>query len=149
MIGMPELLEFPAEFLAAAKGCFAHFEKHRAAHSRLTELAEGQRRWGLPVFCIGEFLRIVTHPRLFDRPLGNDEAITLLERLAESPVFSLLLPGDRFLPLLREAIIESGATGNLVFDAQIVALCREAGAQSLLTEDRDYARFRGFPVKRL
>lgn len=39
--------------------------------------------------------------------------------------------------------------GNLVFDAQIVAVCREAGISALLTEDRDFARFQGFPVQQL
>ncbi len=61
----------------------------------------------------------------------------------------MLKPGPRFTPLLLEAIREADATGNLVFDAQIVALCRESGARSLLTEDRDFARFRGFPIEHL
>jgi predicted nucleic acid-binding protein len=33
--------------------------------------------------------------------------------------------------------------GNLVFDAQIAAVCLEHGATTLLTEDRDFSRFRG------
>jgi predicted nucleic acid-binding protein len=61
----------------------------------------------------------------------------------------VLYPGPAFPELLFEAIQESQAGGNLVFDAQIVALCREAGVRALLTEDRDFARFRGFPVERL
>jgi len=40
-------------------------------------------------------------------------------------------------------------SGNLVFDAQIVAVCREGGASELLTEDRDFARFPGFRMRRL
>jgi predicted nucleic acid-binding protein len=38
---------------------------------------------------------------------------------------------------------------NLAFDAQVVALCREAGVTALLTEDRDFDRFRGFRTLRL
>jgi len=37
---------------------------------------------------------------------------------------------------------ESGVQGNLVFDAQIAAVCLEHGATMLLTEDRDFTRFR-------
>lgn len=37
---------------------------------------------------------------------------------------------------------ESGVKGNLIFDAQIAAVCLEHGATMLLTEDRDFARFR-------
>jgi predicted nucleic acid-binding protein len=32
--------------------------------------------------------------------------------------------------------------GNVVFDAQIAAVCLEHGATMLLTEDRDFTRFR-------
>jgi predicted nucleic acid-binding protein len=31
--------------------------------------------------------------------------------------------------------------GNLAFDAQLVAVCREHGVVEILTEDRDFARF--------
>jgi len=61
----------------------------------------------------------------------------------------VLYPGAAFLELFLEAIKEAQAAGNLIFDAQIVALCREAGVRSLLTEDRDFARFRAFPTERL
>jgi len=40
-------------------------------------------------------------------------------------------------------------TGNLVFDAQVAAVCKEAGVSALLTEDRDFDRFRDFPVAHL
>ena len=66
-----------------------------------------------------------------------------------SPSLTVLYPGAAFTELLCEAITESQAAGNLVFDAQIVALCREAGVRALLTEDRDFARFRAFPTERL
>jgi predicted nucleic acid-binding protein len=59
------------------------------------------------------------------------------------------MPGDRFWPLLVEAACEAEAAGNLMFDAQIVALCREAGVTTLLTEDRDFDRFPGFPTRHL
>jgi predicted nucleic acid-binding protein len=36
-----------------------------------------------------------------------------------------------------------------VFDAQIVAVCRETGVSELLTEDRDFDRFRNFRTRRL
>ena len=44
---------------------------------------------------------------------------------------------------------DGDAAGNLAFDAQIVAICREGGVSELLTEDRDFDRFRGFRTVRL
>ena len=61
---------------------------------------------------------------------------------AASRSVRLLTPGDHFLRLLRALTEESGVRGNLIFDAQIAAVCLEHGASMLLKEDRDFARFR-------
>ena len=122
--------------------------RYEAASRRVISLAEGGGRWGIPVFCLGEFLRVVTHPRILD-PLSSAGASEAMQRLLASPSVELLLPGLRFPSLLADAVREADAIGNLVFDAQIVALCREAGVRALLTEDRDFARFPGFATERL
>ena len=127
----------------------AELPKHDAARRRLTELAEGPLPWALPVFCIGEFLRVITHPRLFDPPYNPAEACAALERLLASPSLRVIYPGPSFIEILTKAIREAGAIGNLIFDAQIVAVCREAGVGTLLTEDRDFDRFPGFTTERL
>ncbi len=123
--------------------------KHRPARRRLADLAQGAERWCIPVFCIGEFLRIITHPRLFDPPYTAQEGCEALRRILASPSLLVLNPGSEYLRLLKPAVAESSATGNLVFGAQIVALCREAGVRTLLTEDRDFDRFRDFPTEHL
>jgi hypothetical protein len=131
---------------------YAHREElpqHEAARTRLVGLAEGDALWAIPVFCLGEFLRVVTHPRLFDPPYPVERAVEALGRVLGSPSLRILYPGERYWPLLAEAVREARAAGNLVFDAQIVALCREAGVSALLTEDRDFARFRGLVVQPL
>jgi toxin-antitoxin system PIN domain toxin len=131
---------------------YAHREElppHAAARARLTALAEGDAPWAIPVFCLGEFLRVVTHPRLFDPPHTIDEACRALDRLLESPSLRILNPGERFWAMLTQAVREADATGNLVFDAQLAAVCRESGVSALLTEDRDFDRFAGLRTERL
>jgi hypothetical protein len=115
---------------------------HAAALQAVRRLAEGDEAWAIPVFCIGEFLRVVSHDRLFDPPTPVMEAVDAVDSLLASPSSRLLTPGDRYLPLLRNLIAESHVRGNLVYDAQIAAVCLEHGATVLLTEDRDFARFR-------
>jgi predicted nucleic acid-binding protein len=85
----------------------------------------------------------------FDPPYSSCEAVEAVGRLLESPSLRVLSPGSGYLALFHEAIREANAIGNLVFDAQIVALCRESGVSSLLTEDRDFARFTGFKTRGL
>lgn len=127
----------------------AGFSKHDPARRALTELADGAAPWAVPVFCLGEFLRVVTHARLFDDPFSASEAAEALSRVLQSPSVRVLIPGDAYPDLLLDAVRQADATGNLVFDAQIVAVCREAGVTTLVTEDRDFARFRGFRTRRL
>jgi toxin-antitoxin system PIN domain toxin len=115
---------------------------HAAALRAVRLLAEGDEAWAIPVFCVGEFLRVVSHDRLFDPPTPVMEAIDSVDSLLASPSARLLTPGDRYLRLLRSLIEESAVQGNLVFDAQIAAVCLEHGATILLTEDRDFTRFR-------
>ncbi|MHB8732971.1 MAG: TA system VapC family ribonuclease toxin [bacterium] len=131
---------------------YAHrpeFPQYRRARERLTELAEGSALWALPVFCLGEFIRITTHPRFLTPPSALEETLAALSGLLESPSLSILSPGDRFWPLFQEALRESRSTGNMAFDAQIVAVCREHGAAPFLTEDRDFGRFKEFAVETL
>ncbi len=127
----------------------AELPQHDRARRRLIALAEGAEQWAIPVFCLGEFLRVITHPRLFDPPFTTDEACEALTRILRSPSVVVLLPGERFSPLLLQTVAEADAGGNLVFDAQIAALCLEVGVSALLTEDRDFARFASLSITRL
>lgn len=122
---------------------YAHREEfplHRAALERLRELAEGLAPWGVPVFCLGEFLRVTTHRKILTPPSTLDQALSFLAGIAASPTFRCLLPDATFPSSLEEVVRGAGAAGNLAFDAQIAAVCSLHGA-TLLTADRDFARF--------
>lgn len=116
---------------------------HRPALGALRTLAEGAEAWAVPVFCIGEFLRVVSHPRVFDPPTPVLEALGSVESLLSSPTARVLVPGEQYMLLLRRLIDAAAVSGNLIFDAQIAAVCLEHGATTLLTEDRDFSRFPG------
>lgn len=129
---------------------YAHREEmpeHSAAHARLVQLGEGASPWGLPLFCLGEFVRVVTHPRLFAPPSTLEQALGFLDALLESPTARVLAPDEGYWSLFRGLTAEARATGNLAFDAQIAAVCVTHGV-TLLTEDRDFARF-AIPTERL
>lgn len=114
---------------------------HAAAAHELRGLAEGTAPWGLPVFCIAEFLRVVTHRRVFNPPSPLSHAIDFLDHLLSSPSCRILRPGAGFVDLLTSTARQADARGNLMFDAQIAALCREHGIAGILTNDRDFERF--------
>lgn len=92
---------------------------------------------------------MATHPRVLDPPSSPSDVLDAIESLLESGSVRVISPGDRYWQLLRETVLEAGARGNLIMDAQIVAVCREHGVGTILTEDRDFLRFRGIAVRRL
>lgn len=122
---------------------------HDAAASRLVALAEGAERWGLPVFCMTEFLRVTTHERVFRPPSTLEQATAFLSGIADAPSCEVVRPGPGFLELLLETARQADARGNLMFDAQIAALCLEHGIDTVLTNDRDFTRFQQLRVQPL
>ncbi len=122
---------------------------HEKAKIHIQSLANSSIRWGIPVPCVGEFLRVITHRSVFINPFTVDEAMLALDQLLQAPNLKLLHPTANFLALLTSAIKEANATSNLIQDAQIVAVCRGNGVTTLLTEDRDFEQFNKFTIKRL
>lgn len=120
--------------------------RHDAAHELLMALAESSRPWAIPWPCIYEFLRVVTHPRVFHPPVPLEIALSDLKNVLSSPSLELLAETDRHISVLDQVVRQSGATGNLMHDAHIVALCLEHGVSELITGDRDFNRFEGLQI---
>ncbi len=118
-------------------------QHHGPALKILKSLAEGSLPWAIPWPCLYEFLRVVTHPRVFHPPVPLDIALKDLEQLLASPSLFLLAETARHASVLDQTLRQAAATGNLIHDAHIVALCLEHGVSELITGDRDFTRFAG------
>jgi len=121
--------------------------RHQQANQVLEELAEGQQPWALPWPCLYEFLRVITHPGIYHPPVPLSIALEDLEALLASPSLVMLSETGRHTEVLERVVREAGATGNLLYDAHIAALCIEHGVSELITGDRDFSRFRGLKVQ--
>ncbi len=114
---------------------------HQTARHLVESLAEGGVAWAIPWPCLYEYLRVVTHPRVYHPPVPPERAVADLGRILESPALILLKETDRHFEVLETVVSASGAAGNLIHDAHIAALCLEHGVSELITGDRDFARF--------
>jgi toxin-antitoxin system PIN domain toxin len=119
---------------------------HAKAAAWWQDCLSGPETVGMPPVVIFGFIRIGSHPRVFQNPMTPAELAENVRSWLAQPVVQILESGsdhlDRVLKLL-EAI---GAAGNLVTDAQIAAFAIEYGAD-LHTEDSDFMRFPGLQWK--
>ena len=114
---------------------------HEVARQLLGELAEGPVPWAIPWPCLYEFLRVVTHPRVYHPPVAISLALRDLRSLINSPTLVLLHETPNHFAIMLEVIKQTGVTGNLIHDAHIAALCLEHGIGEIITGDRDFSRF--------
>jgi hypothetical protein len=116
-------------------------ERHDAAARWLGEQLGGARRVGFPWQTIAAFLRVVSHPRLFDRPLQPAVAWDQVTEWLAAPVAWIPEPGPEYPRILGALLTGYDLRGNLVPDAALASLAIEHGVP-LISSDTDFARFR-------
>ena len=87
------------------------------------------------------YLRIATHPAVFDQPLSPDEAVANIETLLSLAYARFLSEDEGFWGAYRAITSEVPTRGNLVPDAHVAALLRSHGVKTLYTHDRDFLKF--------
>jgi uncharacterized protein len=119
---------------------------HRQALDIVHDIAEGPDLvyvfWPVSM----GYLRIATHPAIFEQPLSFSEAISNLRSLLRRPHVRSPGEGRDFWPRFEDVGATVRPAGNLVPDAHVVALMKEHGVETILTRDRDYRKFDGIRV---
>lgn len=88
------------------------------------------------------FLRLSTHPAVYERPLTTREAADAVRAWLGRPAAVVVEPTSRHLDLLAGLLESTGAAGNLVNDAHLAAVAVENDA-TVVSFDIDFARFTG------
>ena len=87
------------------------------------------------------YLRIATHPTIFDEPLTADQAMENIQTLLDLPHCRCLAEEGGFWEVWRAVAGETPIRGNLVPDAHLAALLRLHGVRTLYTHARAFRRF--------
>ena len=126
------------------------YNRAAAHHARAKRWLEDALAGNMPVaFCwptILAFMRIATSPRAMSRPLTIAVARSIVDSWLALPSATLVLPTERHWEILGHMLEAGQASGPLVSDAHLAALAVEHGA-TLITNDRDFARFKGLRVE--
>jgi uncharacterized protein len=122
-----------------------------AEHERCRQLLDGWRAAATPWYTTWsihyEFLRVMTHPRVFARPLSASEALAFVEAVQEARSHRLLVPTSEHAAVLKQVLAEVPAVaGNLFHDVHTATLMREHGLRRIYTRDADFRRFRFLEV---
>lgn len=122
---------------------YAHREdsiNHPAFRKWLESVINSDQAYGMSDIVLSGFLRVVTHPRVFNPPSNMDQALEFVDDVRNQPNCVIIQPGLRHWGIFEHLCKTVGVKGNLVPDVYLAALAIESGCE-WITTDRDYARF--------
>jgi uncharacterized protein len=124
---------------------YAHREdtpNHQDYRIWLQQLINSTEPFAVPDLVLSGFLRVVTHPRIFNPPSDLNLALRFVQTIRESTGHVVIVPGLGHWPIFTRLVRESRCRGNLIPDAFMAAIAIESGC-TWITTDRDYSRFTG------
>lgn len=128
---------------------YAHREdatRHDEFREWLEGVIRGPAAYGTSDLVLSGFLRVVTHPRVFERPTPLPEALAFAAAVRDRENRVPVRPGPRHWEIFRSLCEDAGVRGNLVPDAWLAALAIESGSE-WITTDRDFTRFPGLRTR--
>lgn len=105
-------------------------------------MLNGQVPVGLTWVVISGFIRLMTNPRVMEKPMSAKQATSCVREWLDAAPVRILHPGDRFAELFFGYLESVGVAGNLTSDAQLAAITVEHQAE-LHSADTDFHRFSG------
>ena len=115
---------------------------HDAHRQWLEDVINADQAYGISDHVLAGFLRVVTHPSVFDPPSSFDDALDFAIQVRDQAGAVSIQPGPHHWEIFTRLCRESGARGNLIPDAFLAALAIETGSD-WVTTDQDYSRFNG------
>ena len=128
---------------------YAHREdvrNHAAYRDWLEAVINSNTAYAYSELALSGFIRVVTHPKVFESPTALDTAIAFTEQLKTAGHAVLLQPGRHHWTLFLQCAQSISAQGNDIPDAYHAALAMEWDCD-WMTTDKGFRRFKGLKVR--
>jgi len=128
---------------------YAHREdaaNHSAYRQWLESVINGRGSFAYSELVLSGFLRIVTHPKIFEIPSTLSSALCFIQQIRTLPNAVCLAPGSMHWQIFMDFMEQIKATGNDIPDAYHAALAMEWGCE-WVTTDKGFKRFKGLKVR--
>lgn len=128
---------------------YAHREdvkNHGAFRDWLESVINSHTAYGVSELVLSGFIRVVTHPKVFETPSSLPVAIAFTEQLRSAEHAIRLAPGSHHWDLFLRCIQSICAQGNAIADAYHAALALEWDCD-WITTDKRFRCFKGLRVR--
>ncbi|HKI05257.1 MAG TPA: type II toxin-antitoxin system VapC family toxin [Thermoanaerobaculia bacterium] len=115
---------------------------HPAYRNWLSKLLHSGAHFSVADLVLSGFLRITTHPKIFNPPSPLEDALRFAETLRGQPNCRTVAPGPRHWQIFTQLCQAAGAVGNAIPDAYLAAMAIETGSR-WITTDGGFNRFPG------
>ena len=128
---------------------YAHREdtlEHSAYREWLESTINDTAPYGYSELVLSGFLRVVTHPRIFEAPSALSSATRFVNQIRESQNAVCLAPGPMHWKIFLQCIEQIDAKGNDIADAYHAELAMEWNGV-WVTIDTGFKRFKGLKAR--
>ena len=115
---------------------------YSAVSQWLENFVESEQVFALDNTVMLGFIRIATHPRIYQPPSEISSALRFIQELLERPNCTVLKPGAQHWQLFSSLCTRLGARGNAVPDLYLAALALEADCD-FASADKGFGRIPG------
>ena len=122
-------------------------EHHAVALNWLDRSLSDNETVLLPWMCLIAFIRLSTHPSVYERPQSVAESLEIVEAWLGLPNVVTDQPDDHHAHRIGDILEVVGGRGNLVNGAHLAALASQYDA-TVISYDNDFSRFPGIRWER-
>lgn len=121
-------------------------ENHLAYREWLESVINGNVAFAYSELVLSGFLRVVTHPKIYEMPSTLASAMRFVGQIKNVPNAVCVAPGPKHWQIFIECLNQINATGNDIPDAYHAALSIEWNCE-WVTADKGFKRFKGLKVR--